>query len=471
MTQMTGFRQTVLLVDDEPQLLATLKLYLKNCGASDILTISDSREVMPLLAAQPIAVIVLDLLMPGLSGLELLPRIIRDFPHIPVIVVTANDDVDTVVHCMKTGAFDYLVKPVAPRRLSTCVRKALDHCDLATELQSLKQHLLTDRLEHPEVFAAIITGNRKMRALFQYVEVVAPSSQPIMISGETGVGKELLAQAVHDLSGCKGELVSLNVAGLDDALFSDTLFGHKKGAFTGADASREGLIARAAGGTLFLDEVGDLSESSQVKLLRLLQGKEYYPVGSDIARKSEARVVLASNRNLQKLIAEGTFRNDLYYRICAHQVTIPPLRERRDDLPLLLDHFLAAAAIACNKKKPTPPPELATLLSLYDFPGNVRQLEAIVYDAVARHTFGILSMESFRVAIGDEQAASPIRLASQNADENAIAAIFGHFPTIRETEEYLIGQAMKMTKENQGLAANLLGVTRQTLSKRLKATR
>jgi transcriptional regulator with PAS, ATPase and Fis domain len=199
-----------------------------------------------------------------------------------------------------------------------------------------------------------------------------------------------------------------------------------------------------------------------------LQGKEYFPVGSDIARKSEARVVLASNRNLQKLIAEGTFRNDLYYRICAHQLTIPPLRERPDELPLLLDHFFAVAAIAFNKKKPTPPPELATLLSLYDFPGNVRQLEALVYDAVAQHTFGILSMESFRVAIGDGQAASPTRFESQDADKNAIAAIFGHFPTIRETEEYLIGQAMKITKENQGLAANLLGVTRQTLSKRMK---
>jgi len=466
--QVSRPRKPVLLVDDETQILSTLKLYLKNSGTSDILTISDSCEVLPLLAAEPIAVIVLDLHMPKISGLDLLPRIVRDFPQIPVIIVTANDEIDSVVDCMKMGAFDYLVKPVEPRRLATSVRKALELCDLSSELLSLKQCLLTDRLEYPDAFAAIVTCNRKMRALFQYVEVVAPTRQPIMITGETGVGKELVARAIHDLSGCKGEFVALNVAGLDDTLFSDTLFGHKKGAFTGADVSRDGLIARAAGGTLFLDEVGDLNESSQVKLLRLLQGMEYYPVGSDIARKSDARVVLASNRDLQQLIAVGKFRNDLYYRVCAHQVTIPPLRERIDDIPLLLDHFLDAAATAFNKKKPTPPPELVTLLTLYHFPGNVRQLEAMVFDAVARHTFGILSMESFRMVIGDERSVQPAQAALQDSRGNAVASIFGHFPTIREVEEYLIAEAMRMAKGNQGIAANLLGIARQTLNKRLK---
>jgi transcriptional regulator with PAS, ATPase and Fis domain len=255
---------------------------------------------------------------------------------------------------------------------------------------------------------------------------------------------------------------------LDDTLFSDTLFGHKKGAFTGADNNRDGLIARAAGGTLFLDEVGDLTESSQVKLLRLLQGMEYYPVGADLARKSDARVVLASNRDLQQLIADRKFRNDLYYRVCAHQVTIPPLRERLDDIPLLLDRFLAAAATAFKKKKPTPPPELVTLLSLYHFPGNVRQLEAMVYDAVARHTFGILSMESFRKVIGVERTALPVQTSRQESFEKSVSGLFGHFPTISEVEKHLIEEAMTKAKGNQGFAADLLGITRQTLIKRLK---
>jgi transcriptional regulator with PAS, ATPase and Fis domain len=193
--------------------------------------------------------------------------------------------------------------------------------------------------------------------------------------------------------------VALNVAGLDDTMFSDTLFGHKKGAFTGADQARDGMIACAGKGTLFLDEIGDLNESSQIKLLRLLQEHEYYPVGSDSFRKSDARIVLATNHDLQKLIATGKFRNDLYYRLCAHQIHIPPLRERLDDIPMLLDHFLDSAAKELNKKKPTPPGELVTLLTLYSFPGNVRELEAMVFDAVARHTSGILSMESFRKVI------------------------------------------------------------------------
>ena len=251
----------------------------------------------------------------------------------------------------------------------------------------------------------MVTGNKKMRAIFQYVEVVAGTRQPIMITGETGVGKELVARAIHQLSGRKGDYVALNVAGLDDMMFSDTLFGHKKGAFTGADQAREGFIARAAGGTLFLDEIGDLNESSQIKLLRLLQEHEYYPVGSDIVSKSDARIVLATNRDLQKMIAAGKFRNDLYYRLCAHQIHIPPLRERLDDIPQLLDHFLATSAAMVNKKKPTPPPELAVLLSIYQFPGNMRELEALVFDAVARHASGILSMESFRAVIGEERAA------------------------------------------------------------------
>jgi len=329
MNSETDIRKTVLFVDDEMHILSTAKLCLQSSGLSDVLLINDSRDVMPLLAAEQIAVIVLDLNMPYLTGLELLPKIVGSYPHIPVILVTANDDIETVVECMKAGSFDYLVKPVNPSRLVTSVRRALEHCDMSSELLSLKRCLFTDQLNNPEVFAPIITGSSKMRTIFQYAEVVAGSRQPVMITGETGTGKELLARAIHQLSGRKGELVALNVAGLDEIMFSDTLFGHKKGAFTGAEQAREGMIARAGGGTLFLDEIGDLNESSQIKLLRLLQEQEYYPVGSDIIKKSDARIVLATNRDLQSLIAAGQFRKDLYYRLCAHQIEIPALRERQ----------------------------------------------------------------------------------------------------------------------------------------------
>jgi DNA-binding NtrC family response regulator len=461
-------RKAVLLVDDEDHFLNAAKLFLQSCGINEVVTLNDSREVISLLAVRPVAAIVLDLHMPHISGQELLEKIVKGFPQIPVILVTANDEIENVVECMKTGASDYLVKPVDFQRLVASLKKALNLCDLADELSSLKQRLLTDRLENPGAFAAIVTGNKKMRALFQYVEVVAATRQPILITGETGVGKELVARAIHELSCCKGEFVALNAAGLDDNMFSDTLFGHKRGAFTGADQAREGLIACAAGGTLFLDEIGDLTDSSQIKLLRLLQEKEYYPVGSDILKKSDARLVLATNRDLQKLIAAGKFRNDLYYRLCAHQVQIPPLRERLDDVPLLLDHFLAKAAAELGKKKPTPPPELKILLSICSFPGNVRELEAMVFDAAIRHSSGILSMESFRAALGDVLSAAESVHPLQQAAESQLTGMFGHFPTIDEIEEHMINEAMQLAKGNQGIAANLLGMGRQTLNKRLK---
>ena len=471
MKQISNLQKQVLLIDDEEQILNAYRMILRSYGINDVLTISDSREALPLLAARSVALIVLDLHMPHLSGMELLPKIVRDFPHIPVIMVTANDEINTVVECMKMGAFDYMVKPVDSNRLVASVKKALDLCDLSNELSSLKQYLLTDTLEHPTAFASIVTGNKKMRSLFQYTEIVAATRLPILIIGETGVGKELFARVTHELSGCKGEFVALNAAGLDDNMFSDTLFGHKKGAFTGAEQSREGLIARASGGTLFLDEIGDLNESSQIKLLRLLQEKEYYPVGSDMIKKSDARIVLATNRDLKKLISEGRFRNDLYYRLCTHQLIIPPLRERLDDIPLLLDYFLSAAAVALDKKKPTPPPELANLLSIYHFPGNVRELEAMVFDAVARHTAGLMSMNSFREIIGNEQPAAHAATSPAPSAENPLTAIFGHFPTIDEVESYMINEAMKLAHGNQGIAGNLLGMGRQTLNKRLSSAK
>jgi len=460
--------ERILLVDDEEEILDSCRRCLNTSGYHDLLTESDSQNVMELLARQEVSVIVLDLRMPNLSGLELLPLIISQFPQIPVIVATANNEVDTVVNCIKEGAFDYLVKPIEVKRLITSVRKALQMRSISSELSTLKQYLFTDRLDHPETFNTIVTGNKNMRAIFQYLEVVAGTRQPIMITGETGTGKELIARAVHELSGCTGEYVALNAAGLDDNMFSDTLFGHRKGAFTGADQARDGLITRASGGTLFLDEIGDLNEMSQIKLLRLLQEQEYYPVGSDFIKKSDARIVLATNRDLLERIRQGKFRNDLYYRLCAHRVHLPPLRERLDDIPLLLEHFLAASATCLGKKKPTAPPELAVLLALYGFPGNIREFEAMVFDAVLRHTGGILSMESFRAVIGDERQVARTDDAQAPSGEDPLSAIFGHFPTVLEVEEYMIREAMKRAKGNQGMASKILGMGRQTLNKRLK---
>jgi DNA-binding NtrC family response regulator len=463
--QINSFQKSVLLVDDEKMTLNAAKLSLRSSGIGNVMTLDDSRELMALLATQQVSVVVLDLQMPYISGMELLPRINQEYPHIPVILMTARDEIATVVECMKAGASDYLVKPVDPNRLVASVLKALELCEISNELSSLKQRLLGGGLEHPWAFASMVTGNSKMMSLFQYTEVVAATRQPIMITGETGVGKEMMARAVHDLSGCKGDFVPVNVAGLDDNIFTDTLFGHKKGAFTGADSAREGLIVRAGGGTLFLDEIGDLSELSQIKLLRLMQEKEFYPVGSDIVQKSDARIVLATNRDLPQLVAAGKFRNDLYYRLRAHQVHIPPLRERLDDLPLLLDHFIAQAANVFEKPKPAVPQELLSLLMAYPFPGNVRELESMVFDAIARHSSGELSLQSFKHTMTVEHAALNGHETKGGGDR--LTSLFGQFPTIAQVEDFMIDEAMHLSRGNQGMAASMLGISRQTLNKRL----
>src|SRR6266702_1325724 len=287
----------VLIVDDEVNTLKASATILKMNGLKDVVTESDSRRVMELVAAGGIDVILLDLFMPNVSGMELLPLLREQLPQVPVIIVTAAYELERAVDCIKSGAFDYLVKPVDTKRMMITLQRAFECRALTDQVASLRDHLVEDRLDNPDVFEDIVSCSRKMRSVFQYLEVIANSLQPVLITGESGTGKELVTRAIHRLSGCSGELVSVNLAGLDDAMFSDTLFGHKRGAFTGADQLRDGLIVKAANGVILLDEIGDLGESSQIRLLRLIQEREFYPVGSDTPRKSEARIVCASNKN------------------------------------------------------------------------------------------------------------------------------------------------------------------------------
>ena len=293
--------QPILMVDDDVDLLAAYAMILKNDGITSFRQSSDSREVAGILAEGEYEIAVIDLNMPHVSGRQLLPVFSERCPNVPVIVVTGVDDVTTAVECMKHGAFDYLVKPVRPAQLLASIRRAVGVREMRRENEVLKRLLLSDELRHPKVFDDIITQNRSMHALFQYLEAVADSDQPILITGETGVGKELIAQAVHDLSGRAGQFVPVNVAGLDDTMFSDSLFGHTRGAFTNAVDARAGLIEEARDGTLFLDEIGEMQMTSQVKLLRLLQEREYRSVGSDARKYTNARIVVATNRSIEEL--------------------------------------------------------------------------------------------------------------------------------------------------------------------------
>jgi DNA-binding NtrC family response regulator len=340
---------------------------------------------------------------------------------------------------------------------------------LSIENLKLKESLFSDSLRYPELFADIITRSSKMMTVFRYLEAIGQSPEPVLITGESGVGKERVARIVHQLSAPQGPWVAVNVAGLDDQIFSDTLFGHVRGAFTDARESRAGMIEQARHGVLFLDEIGDLCQESQVKLLRLLQENEYLPLGSDLPKKAQTRFVFATNQDLTAKMNDGRFRKDLYYRLKTHQVNIPPLRERREDLAPLLEHFLALAAEQLGKRTPTVPDQLLSLLQNYLFPGNVRELRAMVYDAVTRHQHGVLSMASFHEVIDSSRTA----LSQQgNANPSALTGMQPVFPdvlpTLKEMANLLADEALRRTDGNQTQAARLLGVTRAALGKRLK---
>ena len=454
----------IVLVDDEPPVLLLYSGMLKAAGIESIVTLDDSRQVLPFLRANRVLAVLTDMNMPFIGGRELLAQVKQEFPEVPVLIVTGVDDLETAVECMRLGASDYLVKPVERSRLVSSLQRTLEIARLQDQVSSLTRHLLADGLSNPGAFAHIVTNSRKMLALFKYVEVVAASPFPALVIGETGVGKELIARAIHMAGDPSRPFVAVNVAGLDDNMFSDTLFGHKKGAFTGAESSRDGLISQGQDGTLFLDEIGDLSATSQVKLLRLIQEKEYYPLGSDQARKTNARVICSTNYDLKRRVELGSFRNDLYFRLNTHVILVPPLRERKEDIPMLLGHFLQESARALRKRTPTPPPELLALLAAYDFPGNIRELQTLVVDAVSRHHAGVLSMESFRKVIGAG--------GLKEGGETAAAALspeefLANMPTLKQAEQFLVRRALDQAKGNQGIAASLLGVTRQALNKRL----
>ncbi len=481
----------VLVVDDTFQNLDLLSEILVKDGFDFRPAMSGRMALLSVGNVLP-DLILLDVLMPEMDGFEVCRQLKMDplTRDIPVIFISALEEVVDRVKAFAVGGVDFISKPfhaeevlarvrthLALRRLQINLEKKnaqLRH-EIAErekteeELSRFQEHMagvLERKLLHPEAFKQLISQSETMRAIFQYIEALACSSEPVLIIGESGVGKELIARAIHEVKQPDGPWVPINCAGLDDNMFSDTLFGHVKGAFTGADQARSGMIEKAAGGTLFLDEIGDLSLVSQIKLLRLLQEKEYVPLGSDRIMKVAARIVVATNVNLEQKQKNGEFRKDLYFRLCTHQIEIPPLRKRPEDLPVLLDHFLGEAARDMNKKKPTPPAELAVLLSNYHFPGNIRELRAMVYNAVSVHGGKKLSMELFKKAMG--LADKEKDAGADPAPKQPRLAFFDTLPTLKEATELLVDEAIQRTNGNQSIAAKLLGITQPALSSRLK---
>ena len=454
----------ILVVDDEAAVIQAVSSQLKSRGIDNLIGCQDSREVMKHLRSIDVEVALLDLAMPHTSGQQLLEQIHDEFPYIPVIVLTAATEVQPAVECMTAGDFDYMVKAIEENRLVSGIRRAIEIRELRREYSELRSRFLGDELSRPEAFSRIITRNRTMKSIFLYIEAVARTGEPVLITGETGVGKDLIAQAIHDVSKRTGEFVAVNAAGREEDKLADDLFGHIKGAYTGADKSRDGLIQRARGGTLFLDEIGDLSIEAQIKLLKFLDTGEYYPLGSDLPKRSDARILLATNRDLDKLMEENMFRKDLYFRVSTHQIHVPPLREKKEDLPLLLKHFANEETKKSGKNKLHIPAKLITRLSSYPFPGNIRELQKFVKNAVAlvEPSATSLPIQLFPDAPG----LSPAQGVSHESEP---LLHFGEIlPTVEQARELLTDEALGRTEGNISEAARLLGVSHQALSKWLQ---
>jgi DNA-binding NtrC family response regulator len=461
-------RVPVLVVDDESSIRSTVRLTLRLSGITNVEECDSADAVRAAIRDRSFPVVILDLVMPGVTGIELLTTILEERPETPVIVATGVGEIETAVSCMRAGAFDYLVKPIDSTRLVTSARHAIEKWETAGEIASLREGFLATELANPDAFKDIVTSDPGMHAIFRYAEAIAPTSLPVLVTGETGVGKELFARAIHTLSGRSGSFVPVNVAGLDDTLFADTLFGHVKGAYTGADSTREGMVGKADSGTLFLDEIGDLAAESQIKLLRLLQEREYYPLGTDRARPTTARFIFATNLDVAKATEGGKFRKDLLYRLRSHHLRIPPLRERRGDIAILVEHFFGKASRELHKAIPTAPKELIPLLASYAFPGNVRELEGLIFDALVRHTSRVLSLESFRQAIG-QAAPAPLEQADGTGERTTENLFSGYesLPTLKTAADLLIEEVLRRAGGNQAIAARQLGLTRTALNRRL----
>mgnify|MGYP001207993192 CR=1 FL=1 len=450
----------ILVVDDERYVVESMVTALRSEGITNVFGISDPAEVLDQVDSLGAGIVVLDLIMPGIPGEEVLRRIRQERPEVFVVVVSGNRDIDRAVDCMRQGAADYLQKPVQKERLVVCLRRLIDGVYLSRENESLRRRLLDKPAAPHPAFNGIITSDPSMLSIMRYVETAAQSPHPFLIYGETGTGKELFARAVHEVSGRSGDFVALNAAGLDDTFFSDTLFGHVTGAFTGAVRSLPGLVEKARDGSLFLDEIGEIPPASQVKLLRLIETGEYYPLGSDLLRRSRARIILATNRDLAAEVEGGRFRKDLYYRLSSHRVELPPLRSRKGDIPALVEHFLASV---CGEGRPLPalPRALLDLFLAYDYPGNVRELEAIVRDSLRSGCEAAFDPAVLRARLGSPRPGTP---------EGPTAGLgFSEIlPTIKQATELLIEEALRRADGNQAQAARLLRISPQAVSKRLK---
>jgi len=446
-------QKTVLLIDDDESLRRVVEYNLREDG-HEVVTAADGRTGLERFQASPVDLVLTDVRMPEMSGLEVLARVKAMQPDLPVIVLTAHGTIDAAVEAMKAGAFDYLTKPFTREQLLASVRKALELGALATENRQLRQ-IVRERFS----FANLIAGSRAMRAVTDTASRVAASDTTVLLEGESGTGKELLAKAVHVNSPrSRGPFVTVNCAAIPEHLLESELFGHRRGAFTGAVADKQGKFEAAARGTIFLDEVGELPLLLQVKILRVLQEREVDKLGETRPVKVDVRVIAATNRDLEKMTADGSFREDLYYRLAVVSIRVPPLRERADDIPLLVDHFLDKHASRLGRERPAVDKAVYAAFNRYSWPGNIRELENVIERALVLDRDGVLGLDDL-----------PERLqASGQRIGNLRIELPDEGISLEDVERELLLAALEKHNWNQTRAAAYLNITRSTLLYRMQ---
>ncbi|HOS36209.1 MAG TPA: sigma-54 dependent transcriptional regulator, partial [Treponemataceae bacterium] len=385
---------TILVIDDEKNIRTGLQAALELDGY-EVLLAEDGTTGLSLALNNEVDLVITDLRMPGVSGEEVLRRITTETPGIPVIVLTGHGTVENAVEAMRSGAYDFLTKPLNLDRLSLLVKRALQSRELVLQNRELEQEA-----EKRKSFEHIIGKSPSMLKLFDVVKRVAPTRASVLITGESGVGKELIANALHNLSTRKDNpIIKVHCAALAENILESELFGHEKGAFTGAVSRKRGRFELAHGGTIFLDEIGEINQSVQIKILRVLQEKMFERVGGEDTIEVDVRVITATNRDLEKEIAEGRFREDLFYRLNVVRIHVPPLRERKDDLPLMISAFVKEFAEENGKVIENIDPKARQALYAYDWPGNVRQLRNCIESAVVMTTGTVITLDELPPSI------------------------------------------------------------------------
>lgn len=450
-------KETILLVDDELSYLELLKSILQQEGYSNVITESNPLNVPGILSSQKIDLILLDIYMPQMNGLQLLEQITPEYPNIPVIIVTAVDDKEIALEAIKFGAYEFIIKPPDTDRLLLTIRRAIGYKLLEKERDVLRGEALISKIDDNK-FSNIITDSDTMRKVFNLVEIFSPTNETILIVGETGTGKDLIAKKIHDLSPRKSKpYVAVNLASISPTLFESELFGNIRGSFTGSTSDKTGYFESANGGTIFLDEIGELPKELQGKLLRAIQYNEIFKIGSSTPVKLDIRIIAATNRDLADAVNKGSFRADLYYRLNRGHISLPPLRKRGNDVLLLSNNLIKIANKTYGKTISGLTREAIAQLRNYPFPGNVRELENIIFNSV--------------VQSDDNQRLNSVEIpkVSENIENEMNKSDL--LVSFEEAEKKHIINVMGILNNNVRKAASILGVSERTLQRKLKKIR